>query len=237
MRKLLSLSIILSFLSVQCFGGGSLLFDRSNDYVNIPGTALSSLGNVFTVLMWVKCNSAALTDTAFGQSNTAGTFVFRVDDDLSISAVITGTIIATTNNSIVKEGVWQHIGYSRSGTGSGTHKIYLSGVSQALTTDSATNYTNTANAKQIGQRGDGASFFGGLIADVRFYNRVLSAGEVIEAMNCIDSPYNGLIGYWPMWDAELQKDLSGLGNNGTNIGGASPSSDGPPTSICHAGGM
>src|SRR3989344_473498 len=157
--------------------GQALNFDGVNDYVNIPGT-LSIPANTFTISMWVKLNSAGLTDTVFGQSNTTNSFVFRVDDVLSISALITGTVTAKTNNTIVTENVWQHIAYSRSGTGAGTHSIYLNGVSQALVTDSATNYTATANAKQIGQRGDNTNFAGGSIDEARIYNRALTAAEI-----------------------------------------------------------
>lgn len=160
-------------------GPGALSFDRTNDYVDIPGT-LTIPANTFTLSMWVNLNSAVLTDTLFGQSNTASSFAFRVNDNLSITALVTGASLAVTNNSIVLENTRQHIVYSRSGTGAGKHAIYLDGVSQALVTDSELNYVATTNAKQIGQRGDGLSFAGGVIDDVRIYNRALSASDVLE---------------------------------------------------------
>ena len=227
MKKLLVVISLVSLLSP--LSALALFFDRSNDYVNIPGT-LSIPANTFTISMWVKLSSASLTDTVFGQSNTAGSFVFRVDDDLSISAVITGTIIATTNNSIITENAWHFIAYSRSGTGAGTHKIYLDGVSQALVIDSATNYTATANAKQIGQRGDNASFSGGLIDEVRIYNRALMPGEV-RMLYRKGNVRNGLIGYWPLIGntsigfaggadiISFEPDFSGYRNHGTRTGG------------------
>lgn len=61
--------------------------------------------------------------------------------------------------------------------------IYLNGVSKSVTTDSTPEGTPVADAASdliIGGNGSGGSTFAGIIGDVIYYSRILSAAEVLN---------------------------------------------------------
>jgi hypothetical protein len=87
---------------------------------------------------------------------------------------------AETNNNVVASGNWYHIAFTKSGTNVGDTKIYLNGVSQTLLTDNPQTWVDNSSVKLIG---GGTSlgvfqFFDGIIADVRIYDRALTAAEI-----------------------------------------------------------
>ena len=77
----------------------------------------------------------------------------------------------------------------------------------------------------IGNRSDATRYFDGKMADVRFYNRILSADEVATIYACRghDGIVSGLVGRWKLDELAAGAgaapiDYSGNGNDGSVVG-------------------
>lgn len=99
-------------------------------------------------------------------------------------------------NSVLTAG-WAHIAVVVSG---GTSTWYVNGVVEATyTTSSITPYPRN-RSMSLGSTGGYGGYFKGSIDDLAWWNRALSASEVLSVMN--DGPTSvsstSLFGYWPM---------------------------------------
>jgi hypothetical protein len=172
-------------------GGYALSFDGTDDIVNAGSAASLDDMEPFTISAWIKPDSAgssgfsnilAKHDTGNGQwflerDNTApdvNAYEFSKDHDTDVKRV-------TSDNTVTYD-VWQHIAVTWDGstTASNIH-IYKDGVETgyAVTSNgSGTKYSDAARPFVIGNGGDLASPFYGLIDDVRVYNSVLSQAEI-----------------------------------------------------------
>ena len=120
-------------------------------------------------------------------SNGAVALYFYSDLDTGTYAYASGNILST--------GLWQHITITKQwGTANAT-KLYLNGVAQTFTTGGSdtvrgTTYTTLeeiigaeAGGGCNGNNGPKANFFNGSIDEVRIYNRILPAAEVLQLYN------------------------------------------------------
>lgn len=220
--------------------GGGLNFDGSNDYVDMGDPANGSLdfdiNSPATFSFWINRVSASETAnpivkrTSGGSGysidiTTAGVVSFTIGDNFSTNSRI-GRETSTTLNL----NQWYHVVvvYSGSGSSSGID-VYFDGIAQTMT-NPIDNYTGvstlTSTSFALGSRGSGIERrLNGKLDEVRVYNRLLSAGEVVKLYNVgtsrINSSQNnlirnGLIGYWNMDSSysrnSLVTDLSSSGN-------------------------
>lgn len=160
--------------------GRCLLFDQTDDAVSINGATFPSIGNTLTYSCWAILRAQSQGYTLFAQNNVASAFQFGVQNTLNVRAFINGASIAATAGSVFALNAWVHFVYTRNGTGSGTHAIYVNGRSIALVTDVATSYADTTTNKLIGMRTTSGNVEGwlGSIDNVSMWNRALSASEV-----------------------------------------------------------
>jgi hypothetical protein len=142
------------------FGGASIAFDGSGDYLGVSGSSLDFSGD-YTIEGWVYRTTNAsgyFFDTRLNGNGTnplvileSGTLDFYVDASLRISISIS-SLIQT----------WMHIALVRS---SGVYSLYLNG------TASATTYSSSSSLQlslTVGARGSrNSSFLNGYIDDLR----------------------------------------------------------------------
>jgi hypothetical protein len=160
--------------------GRSLSFDGTNDFVSTPLTADFGTGN-FTVSTWAKISVPSKFQYFVAKDNgTSRSW------GLAVSATATNKVqwfsLVTLNAPVTSvtnlaANTWTHILVTRSGT---AMSLYLNGVLEATGTDSS-NY-NLSNAIYLGARelnGDQAPT-GGLLDDVRIYNRALVPWEIAD---------------------------------------------------------
>jgi len=123
------------------FGGASIAFDGTGDYLLSATRSEYALPGDFTIECWVRQNSTAALqgiivkrrlDSAetgtWGIGINAGTFFFQ---KLQVT-------VTTTNFGTSTANTWQHIAVSREGS---SIRCFLNGTLNATVTDS-TNYTN-----------------------------------------------------------------------------------------------
>lgn len=100
-----------------------------------------------------------------------------------------------------------------------TGQHYVNGVAETMTTllgPYVALQSTSGNPLLIGNRATNSRNPYGLISDVRYYNRALSATEISQLF-CGSSITSGLVGYWKLNDGgSSSADSSGNSNTGTS---------------------
>lgn len=176
-------------------GSGALQFDGVDDYVNSGD--VNALDNIsqLSVSYWVNLSSLQLRDyhvsKVNGANSTYGWAIHATDDTDDIRFETrnpVGTVAeGYTTNSVLKNNVWTHIAVIFDGTQADNVsklKIFIDGSQKVLTFRGTLPVVlpDTAFNLVIGwehNKAPGLSV-GGLIDDVRIYNRTLSSSEIGE---------------------------------------------------------
>lgn len=200
-------------------------FDGVDDeitFTNSPIIQLTS-NNDFSICGWVKCKAGAAGSAdniiSFQPASLRGIGVQRSVDSARFDFVMRtdGEVssIATSSNSLVNN-VWTHFTATFTSSTTGLN-FYIDGVSAGTpTTHTDTTLTPTSISIAGNNVTSGtASFFEGLLRDLRVYNRVLSSSEITRVARG-ELITNGLVGHWKLNGNAL--DSSGNGNNGTVTG-------------------
>ena len=160
------------------WGTGAIMFDGTNDYVEVPDTPALNLTTAGTIELWIKRNAAqnypmfvtkgASTEYEVMENSTTGRFAFRWGADA-------GEIIS---NAVIPIGQWTHL----VAIYDGAHRyLYINGE-----LDNSDNYSTNAVANaspvRIGARTDGF-YTNATIDTVRIYNRALTPSEVLSNYN------------------------------------------------------
>jgi len=171
------------------FGGG-IVFDGTNDQVNIPSTYIPiKFGtSAYSIEMWIRpasiTNRQGLVCTD-GGSGTAP--VFAIQGQGTNGAVGCGTFsfgdtVNTGTNNGVSLNQWAHVVLSRASTASNDAFIYINSTLKATGTLS-TNYSGT-HGVAIGYTPTAGEYFSGTIAIVRIYKGyALSSSDVLQNYN------------------------------------------------------
>lgn len=172
--------------------GGNLVFDGVDDYVNIsniinPGTGSFSFG------CWVKTSTTAITGF-IGKSillAVVGRFSLLHSTAVpnKLRAIIgfdtNGTILNSTSN--INDGKWHYAFITLNRTGNAT--LYFDGISETSTNISSFSSVNMTYNQPIraGVYNDAsynpANFLNGSISMIHYYNRALTASEVLQNYN------------------------------------------------------
>jgi hypothetical protein len=162
-------------------GGGSLLFDGSNDYLAYGNAAFWSLGTPFTVNFWIRTTGAGqmgLMSHYSGGPVNSGMFV---DSGKLGYAYYNGDWRYNfSDGSNVNTGNWVMVTYASPSASNGTIVTYVNGVS-----DWSFTVTGGHFGSNIGSIGIlwGFSYFNGRIAHVSHYTVQHSASQVLQNFN------------------------------------------------------
>jgi hypothetical protein len=166
---------------------GSISFDGTTSYINVPAGGFVLGAGDFTVEMWINTidnslsNSSARTPLMAGTN--AGTGSFRVSISSTTGAITiqsTGGTNILVGNTPINDGSWKHICVLRSGT---SLKLFINGVLDATSTSSI-NFNNAAsNSTSIGRATTTAGWYYGLISNIR-----LVTGAALEPTPVPTSP-------------------------------------------------
>lgn len=217
------------------FGAG-LLFDGSNDFVNVPNSASTALGRLtdnYTVSAWVNINGNGGWVIEKGQA-------FWNDGNISYSLSINGSQQATfalwdgahastaggTSAQALTIGQWYYLTGVRDSDNDKV-KLYINGVLSDSQTDNVTTSVVSTTPLAFGNNGGSHSEpLNGKVDDVKIYNYVRTPSQIIEDMNAAHpvggSPIGSQLIYWKMSESNgTTVNNSGNGGssyNGTNSG-------------------
>ncbi len=181
--------------------GGSIVFDGTNDYIEIPNNNLYKFSNTqaFSLNLWVRCTATSGAPVMFAFALTSGRgYYFTIDVNLLRTNAFffdywDGSSyrgIQGNNNSITMN-TWVMLTATSSTNSVNDMKVYQNSVLTSYT-NRGTGIPNTIDyntlSMKIGARGDGG-YFTGNIAQVSIYNRALSATEISQNFNATKSRY------------------------------------------------
>jgi len=173
--------------------GGALDFDGWRDWVDCGNDASISGLSTFSVAVWFKTNVVPGSGTQpylMAQQDLSAT-VWRFFLHGDYSGRLTGRIETSgtgavgRSNFIPEVGEWYHAAMTYDNSGDRKVRVYVDGVEQSYDSQTAgtgTMSSNTSVKVAIGSRIGGMTGldWDGTLDDVRVYNRVLSAGEILE---------------------------------------------------------
>ena len=147
------------------FGGSSMAFDGSGDYLTYPAGLNTTFGTGdFTVEAWIYFTNANNTPFYFFDNRNASqtaTWAFYRTSVNTIEWFNGSTSINST--ATIAPNQWHHVAYTRLIT---TGRIFLNGTQIATGTDS-TNYSVVSTIGYIGARYSASEFLNGYIDDLR----------------------------------------------------------------------
>ncbi len=164
---------------------GALEFDGVDDYVSTP-FVINPSDSAFSVFAWVK--GGAAEQVIVSQTDGIGTGETWLGTEPPGGILMTGLVPPSTgrsvpqpleSESVITDGQWHHIGFAWDGS---LRHLYVDGAEVAKDTRASSGLESADGGLYIGagETLDAASFFSGLIDDVRIYNQSLSAEEIKE---------------------------------------------------------
>jgi sugar lactone lactonase YvrE len=157
---------------------GSLAFDGTDDYLSTD-FVLNPADGPFSVFAWIK--EGAPGQVIISQTNGAGTGRSWLCTDLSDGKLMTdlrtlGRVggLPLISESVITDTGWHRIGFVWDGS---YRALYIDGTEVAKDTELQANLESAYGGGLYfgaGKNLDAASFFSGLIDDVRIYNRAIT---------------------------------------------------------------
>ena len=173
-------------------GGGSLVFNGTSDYAFLrPGSETLFGTGAFAVELWVRFSGAGtwyFLDTRIGGLDMETWAIYMETNERILWYQGDGTSCFNTSDMptwSTGDNGWNHIVFSREGTGSNEFKAYVNGEHKASDTDDI-NYDGMPfyTELRIGCRYDNTECMNGRISTLRIYNGyALSAAEVLQNYN------------------------------------------------------
>ena len=172
----------------------SLLFDGTDEYIDLGDNYKFGNAIAFTWSFWFKANNFAAQRTFIAKTTVdANVYGYSIQHNSSgklyIQVRASGTLLSNTFSTVMSAGVWTHIVLTYSG-GSNMNgfTIYINGVAEAIPTSAALNDWIVPDNLSIGRRGS-IGYFSGNMNQVAVFDKELSTTEVDEAYNS-GSPAN-----------------------------------------------
>ncbi len=196
---------------------GGLSFDGNNDYVDVSSMNPISY-NDFTIAAWYKSAESGVDDdeTIFVHNkNSDNEFTFGPTDDgtddrlrFEISHGVSGTWDPHYGTSDIVDQRWHYLVGVRA---NGRIKLYVDGVEETDEVDRPAGVTVTIDGDGpfIGDVPGDTEQVHGSIDDVRFYDRALSAAEILELFIESSSGDSGGAGYvesFTAWSASEEEE-------------------------------
>jgi hypothetical protein len=169
--------------------GGTFTFDGADDRISLPNVA-ALRPSAFTATAWVNCVAADGNQktifSSYYQVPVAG-FAFQLwngsngNNKVRFFVGNNNTYQDYTGSLNVPVNTWNHITVSYDGTS--TMRIYVNGVADSTASWSGgCVYNASNNLVQVGSVIN-SGYFPGSISNLQFYNRTLSATEVVQNYN------------------------------------------------------
>ena len=171
--------------------GGSIVFDGTNDFVEIQNQIQFDQTDPFTLSSWVKSSNVS-NELIINNENILYTgyrlnINVNANIEIGLRNSISDDIAIETLNSI-NANTWYHIVGTYDGTSNVSGmKIYINGVEESTNTISNTLTSSTLSNQRtllgIRRLSPPPDPLRGNIANVQIYNRALSAQEVLQNYN------------------------------------------------------
>ena len=197
--------------------GGSIVLDGTDDYTSISNNSLLSFGtNSFTINLWIRrISGSSLVPiiTSYNDYNSgystyffAGIYVGAPGSYYDGFTLLTsgGSYITSLLGIPITNNEWINVSITRSG---GDFTLYKNGSIHSTASSTGLDWSGTGRPTLIGGGVAGISPFNGNISDVQIYNRALTAAEIAQNYNALQSRY-GLASITATQMPVVQRQLS-----------------------------
>jgi hypothetical protein len=168
--------------------GGSIVFDGTNDYAQIAHNTILNPTLNMTMAVWINItnfiNSMAICGKGT-QVNGSGGFDFRIDNSSSLNLVKYFIVDQTVTITPLQTNTWYNICAVQ---GSTSVIYYINGLQVGSFSNSVNYQTNTTTFKICLDRA--SIYTPSRIANFMFYNRAITASEILQNYNATKSRFN-----------------------------------------------
>jgi hypothetical protein len=113
------------------FGGSSMYFDGTGDWLLLPASPNNYLTGDLTVEFWVYPNNISNNPIVLGFNNTTIYDWVQFNNNIQMGVGTNSTMLVSTSaGNTVPLNTWSHVALTRNGS---TWKIFINGVSQVIT--------------------------------------------------------------------------------------------------------
>jgi hypothetical protein len=171
---------------------GIITFDGTNDYVRIPFNSIFNVtSNPFSVIIWNKKNDNSSVYNGLITANSNGDSTWRIERNVNTNFYTTRSGSSTLNFPNFTVNQWHFYGFTKSGT---TLINYFDGVESSRITN-ATDPSSFSNDLALGSYRLNDAINGNYLlpqsfGPILFYNRSLSASEILQNYNAIKARFN-----------------------------------------------
>lgn len=205
--------------------------DSATAIVNF-GDVLDITATNFTCDFWFKSVGSYTSKRIIGKDNGVAVdywYCTYHTGSQSLNLIVDGSGLGSGTDSITKD-VWHHIAVVYKDGTDHVIEIYVDGVLEATTTQFTSQEPGpNTSAFTFGASSHGNSF-GGLLAEVRLWNRALSADEIKAIMHrrIAVGEMPNLIGYWPCDEGSGNVMDRLQTTDSSSVTNVTRSNDGPP---------
>jgi hypothetical protein len=157
--------------AVSKFGGSSMSFDGTGDYLTAPFNPTFNLGTGnFTIEFWVNTSSTVAYATALrlGDTWTTGSWALYLNDSGGSGYPSwwnqTGSYTLSTSGALINDGSWHHIALVRNGA---TMTMYIDGTSRGTLSIGTNTVGDTTTKLWIGRDSSNVREWVGYMDDLR----------------------------------------------------------------------
>jgi hypothetical protein len=171
--------------------GSAHSFDGTNQAISIPNNATFNMGNHMTLEAWIKPTNCTTRQTIIGRQDQSSVVQLEFGSGTcNVGTIINGTYVSYTSSNTLTAGEWNHVVYTRNGTGA-NHKIYVNGTERSLSTNATNNYANPTGPFELGRRtAAGGQRYTGILDEVRMSNIPRSGSWVNAQYLAMTDNYN-----------------------------------------------
>lgn len=167
--------------------GGALLFNGTSNWVTVADANDLDFTTGFTIEAWVKPSTTTGDWRTLVMKEATGSMpygLYAFDDSGRPPAIYgrvgaPGSEVRATGGSVLSTTAWTHV----TGTYDGSQlRLYINGA-QVGSANLSGNLATSTGVLRIGGNGMWGEYFGGLMDDLRIYNRALTPTEISSDMN------------------------------------------------------
>ena len=164
--------------------GTALMFDGIDDHVDLGDVLDFATPADFSLVAWINPTTIDTSDqrtfmSKWGGATSDRAFRFEIEKDKTITVLLDGASANINSSTVLATDTWYHVVLTVSQSADEV-RLYVNGVQEDANLSWNGTLADSAAPFNIGRLNNGSQAFNGVIDEVRVYDRVLSATDVVQ---------------------------------------------------------